>query len=288
MIFISHSTSDDAFVDKLAQEFAIYGIETWVDHRDMPPGEKWVKQLESALHQSDLMLLVVSESSINSEYVEAEWHTFFDLKRPIIPVRVDNCDVPLFLRTFHHINFRDPANFKQSMEALLNVLPDFSGITVKSRVQPKQTGFLSMPTDDEIRNTPDDLSDLDALLDRTQEIIDEQGPTFQANSIQVILPTEDVILQYPAREGLLIGRSHKSLKQNPDINLQPYASSNMVSRQHAMLFIEEGLLYIEDCGSTNGTYVNNRRIEASRPHGVPNYAVIHISREMPIVIRYSL
>jgi hypothetical protein len=37
-----------------------------------------------------------------------------------------------------------------------------------------------------------------------------------------------------------------------------------VSRQHARLFVEDGQLYVEDLGSSNGTIVNGRRIEERR------------------------
>jgi hypothetical protein len=48
MIFISHSTANDGFVDQLAEDLHIRGIQTWVDHRDMPAGSRWVAQLETA------------------------------------------------------------------------------------------------------------------------------------------------------------------------------------------------------------------------------------------------
>jgi hypothetical protein len=234
------------------------------------------------------MLLIISEASLRSEYVQAECHTFFDLKRPIIPLRVDNCDVPLFLRKFHHIDFRNLANFQKNMGSLLNVLPDFSGATIKSRVKSRETGFLSLSTDEALDIRPLDTQDIEQLLEEAQRIIDEQCPTFRANSLQVILPTEDVILQYPLRGDLLIGRAHKTLPKDPEINLQSCSKSGMISRRHAIIFIEGGQVYIEDCNSTNGTYINNTRIESSQAHGLPNYAVIHVSRELPIVIRYSL
>ena len=52
----------------------------------------------------------------------------------------------------------------------------------------------------------------------------------------------------------LLGR--KSRKQKPDVDLNPDKS---VSRRHAMLWAEEGKYWIEDLGSTLGTYVNGLR-----------------------------
>ena len=52
----------------------------------------------------------------------------------------------------------------------------------------------------------------------------------------------------------VLGR--KSRKQKPDVDLNPDKS---VSRRHAMIWAEEGKFWIEDLGSTLGTYVNGLR-----------------------------
>lgn len=51
-------------------------------------------------------------------------------------------------------------------------------------------------------------------------------------------------------ESLTIGRV------NSDLTL----AHKSVSRRHALIFADNGCLYIEDCGSSNGTYVNNKLI----------------------------
>lgn len=280
MIFVSHSTTDDPFVDKLAQELAIYGIRTWIDHRDMPPGEKWVKHLERALRNSDVMLLILSEESLASDYVEAEWHTFFELKRPIIPLRVDNCDVPLFLRTFHHIDFRDAQCFDSNIKALFEVLPDISGITIEStpHAQKAMTGYLK---------APDSVDDLEYVISLANQILEERGATLRADSMQIILPTEGDLVQYPLDMPLMIGRNHKSLAEKPPIDLSTCQEARMVSRQHARLFYEDDTLFVEDLDSTNGTYVNGERIPSYNPVAIDNYTVVSISRKLPLVIRYN-
>ena len=52
----------------------------------------------------------------------------------------------------------------------------------------------------------------------------------------------------------VLGR--KSRKQKPDVDLNPDKS---VSRRHAVIWTEEGKFWIEDLGSTLGTYVNGLR-----------------------------
>ncbi|RJR35575.1 MAG: FHA domain-containing protein [Deltaproteobacteria bacterium] len=50
--------------------------------------------------------------------------------------------------------------------------------------------------------------------------------------------------------------------ENNDLCL---GSDQLVSRRHARLGVEEGNLWVEDTQSLNGTYLNNRRLEAKTP-----------------------
>jgi serine/threonine-protein kinase len=45
----------------------------------------------------------------------------------------------------------------------------------------------------------------------------------------------------------------------PDIDLDAYDSDAKVSRRHAKIYRSNGSYFIEDLGSTNGTYVNRGR-----------------------------
>jgi len=47
----------------------------------------------------------------------------------------------------------------------------------------------------------------------------------------------------------------------PDINVATLPNTDFVSRLHAEIQIEKGTFYIVDLGSTNGTYLNNIRLE---------------------------
>lgn len=60
-----------------------------------------------------------------------------------------------------------------------------------------------------------------------------------------------------AREGAVIGRSPRQATFLVD--------DKTLSREHARLFGEDGVLYIEDLDTTNGTWINGRRIPSRAP-----------------------
>jgi serine phosphatase RsbU (regulator of sigma subunit) len=57
--------------------------------------------------------------------------------------------------------------------------------------------------------------------------------------------------------------SGTSIGRQPDVDI--YLESLAVSRQHAKVLCEEGDYFIEDLGSSNGTYVNGEKIKARQP-----------------------
>lgn len=66
--------------------------------------------------------------------------------------------------------------------------------------------------------------------------------------------------EYPVRgnDRLIIGRS-----KNCDVVLP----SNHVSRQHAQIYFHGGQLWVKDLGSSNGTFVNRKKVQEGVVHG---------------------
>jgi uncharacterized protein YjbI with pentapeptide repeats len=70
--FISHSTSDNVFADRLYADLQAKGVRCWYAPHDMEGGEHVETQIDRAIKIHEKLLLVLSESSINSNWVKRE------------------------------------------------------------------------------------------------------------------------------------------------------------------------------------------------------------------------
>lgn len=136
-VFICHATQDDAYVDRLAVRLQQRTkLTAWVDHQAVEMGD-WQLQVETALERSEVMIVVLSRHSVDSQYVKAEWNHFVKTKKPIFPVRIDGCRVPLFLNAYQVIDLApdDEAGLDQIFVGIIKVLRE------NGRVPPGVSGL---------------------------------------------------------------------------------------------------------------------------------------------------
>jgi tetratricopeptide (TPR) repeat protein len=72
-VFLSHSTKDKEFVQRLAWALEGAGFEPWLCEVDIGTGENFVAKINDGLGQSDVALLVWSPDAAKSAWTEQEW-----------------------------------------------------------------------------------------------------------------------------------------------------------------------------------------------------------------------
>ncbi len=70
--FISHSTKDQDFAERLHADLQAKGVRCWFAPHDIQGGRKVHEQIDEAIRLYDKLLLVLSEHSMNSEWVKTE------------------------------------------------------------------------------------------------------------------------------------------------------------------------------------------------------------------------
>ena len=70
--FISHSTKDREFASRLHIDLQANGVRCWFAPHDVQGGKKLHEQIDEAIRVYDRLLLILSPSSMNSEWVKTE------------------------------------------------------------------------------------------------------------------------------------------------------------------------------------------------------------------------
>jgi TIR domain-containing protein/pentapeptide repeat protein len=135
--FISYSSKDDAFTKRLHADLQANKVRCWFAPEDLKIGDKIRPRIDEVIHVHDKLLLVLSEESVNSEWVEKEVETAFEKERErketvLFPIRLDDAvmDIttgwPADIRRSRHIGdftqWKDHDFFKKAFDHLLKDL----------------------------------------------------------------------------------------------------------------------------------------------------------------------
>ena len=110
LLFLSYAREDQSDVEALADELWQDGFLTWLDKKDLLPGDDWKLRIENAIERADYVLVFLSKTSVNKVgFHQKELKYALDQQdlRPsgqpyIIPILLEECDAPRELR---HINW---------------------------------------------------------------------------------------------------------------------------------------------------------------------------------------
>jgi len=135
-IFISYSREDQDQAKLIAGKLEKEGFSVWWD-TEIPVGESFDSFIESALNEVKAVVVLWSQSSINSEWVRVE-ADFARGRGKLLPVLIEPCDIPLAFRNIQHFDF---TNWDESTIALdrkfnefLIQIKDFLNYTEKIQI----------------------------------------------------------------------------------------------------------------------------------------------------------
>lgn len=128
-LFISHSSKDIKFVEKLVNHLEANHLKCWYAPRDIEAGEQWPKAITQAIKQAPLTILIFSEASNQSEEVAREIALASNLKCPIIAIRINDItpsDELLYQLTNRHwldvVNLNEQQTIEKIQQGLNNYL----------------------------------------------------------------------------------------------------------------------------------------------------------------------
>jgi len=126
-IFLSHTSKDKPFVRQLSNDLSLFGISSWIDEAEIAFGESLIKKIQQSIESVALVVVVISKNSINSNWVETELEMAIQLeiegrKNFVVPIVIDDIEIPLILRRKRYIVSTNPRNYKLNVGAFAEFL----------------------------------------------------------------------------------------------------------------------------------------------------------------------
>jgi hypothetical protein len=104
--FLSHASQDAKFAALIERSLKTNGLNCWLDNSDLAFGALLRDELQRAIQNSRVLVLLWSQSAFQSRWVMAEIFTAFHLNRFIIPCVLDATPLPQFLRNTAYLDRR--------------------------------------------------------------------------------------------------------------------------------------------------------------------------------------
>jgi len=113
VVFVSHTDSDKPRVRPFAEALNSRGIQTWIDEERIAAGQSLIETISKGLQSADCLAFFVSQSSVNSAWVRRELGIVMAERLSsrgrapiVIPILLDDVELPPFLRDVKYIDFR--------------------------------------------------------------------------------------------------------------------------------------------------------------------------------------
>jgi len=272
-IFLSYSREDRAAVRHIAESFEREGFVVWWDAA-LQSGQTFDEVIEQRLKEAKAVVVLWSPRSVTSRWVRAE-ATLADRKNKLVPAIIEPCDRPIAFELTHTADLSEWTGdiadtqwraFVKDVRALVQKAGgDAAQAPAAPRPQPAPAPRSPLARTVE-REQPQPGNDEVVFVSATRQPVEPPieaivPPAAQAASsddneevhalrVSDGLDSDEVFVIGPT--GLKIGRTPPA---------DAVIAHPSVSRQHCMIGLANDELLVTDLSSTNGTFIDDERIE---------------------------
>jgi len=156
-VFVSHASEDkDRFVTSFATKLRENGVDAWLDRWEMLPGDSLVDKIyEEGLKEAQAIIIVLSNYSVEKPWVREELNASIVSRiskgTKIIPIVLDDCEVPESLKSTLWQPIKDLRNYEESFNRILSSIfgvtdkPDLGSPPVHTSIPYIRIGELTKP-----------------------------------------------------------------------------------------------------------------------------------------------
>ena len=135
-VFTSYSRRDSEVVIPIVQILRAAGGGVFRDAESIPPGTRWRAVISNAIVECDTFLLFWCVHSSDSLEVRAEWDQALSLRKPVVPILLDQTPLVGELSEYHGVDMRGfLGDHREREEMVEESIPAIEGPSEKRRVR---------------------------------------------------------------------------------------------------------------------------------------------------------
>ena len=123
--FMSHASEDkERFVLDFATKLRNRGIDVWLDHWEMKPGDSLIDKIfNEGIKNASAFIIVLSAISVSKPWVREELNAAtvrrINQGGRLIPVIIDNCEVPVCLQSTLWVRIDDLSDYSNKFDSIV-------------------------------------------------------------------------------------------------------------------------------------------------------------------------
>ena len=283
-IFISYSREDRPAARHFAESFAREGFDVWWDAA-IRSGQTFDEVIEKALRSAKAVVVLWSPRSVASRWVRAE-ATLADRANKLVPAIIEACDRPIIFELTHAADLADWTGDTSDprWQTLVSDLRRLVGDSKDTSPAPPEAEKPASKAD-RPAPTPPISADRKSQEDSDDELMQALERLAKARESKLAAPTpqeEDRARFYNRSDELRVAPADKvhsllrldgeeqetrfvitpvGLKVGRTAPADIIVPGSGVSRAHCMVEMAADQVRVTDLNSTNGTYIDNKRID---------------------------
>ena len=137
MVFISYSSKDTQIIKKILSQMKAAGIEYWKAPEMIPAGSNYAREIPRAIERCKVFVLMISESSQDSIWVEKEIDCAINARKTIVPLNLTGAPMSemfrFYLNNVQTIMYSE--NEEQAMQQFIERLRSLVGGVKKEKTE---------------------------------------------------------------------------------------------------------------------------------------------------------
>jgi hypothetical protein len=173
-VFLSHNSKDKPWVRILAERLIADEVIVWLDEAEINIGDSLIEKISTGIQDMRFVAAIISKNSVESSWVQKEISIAMSKEIAgrevmVLPLVIDNCELPVSLSDKLYADFTDPDSFEISYSKLLRALgvkETPRAIKQQKAAKPVQSKPIPLPNDVPYE---DEIKIVGIIKERTQQ-----------------------------------------------------------------------------------------------------------------------